>query len=150
MLFRSDTMVSPLQMAVEAMTIANRGTRYKTYLIDEIRSYDGSELIEKTEPEVLSSFSMAESDFQAIMEGMVGVGLNITNPDYALDSLGYRVAVKTGTPQVTTDTTNSAAIAFAPAEDAEVAVAVMLEEGYGANRLIRGVLEAWEEEVREP
>ena len=39
-----DTMVSPLQMAVEAMTIANRGTRYKTYLIDEIRSYDGSEL----------------------------------------------------------------------------------------------------------
>ena len=145
-----DTMVSPLQMAVEAMTIANRGTRYKTYLIDEIRSYDGSELIEKTEPEVLSSFSMAESDFQAIMEGMVGVGLNITNPDYALDSLGYRVAVKTGTPQVTTDTTNSAAIAFAPAEDAEVAVAVMLEEGYGANRLIRGILEAWEEEVREP
>lgn len=144
-----DTMVSPLQMAVEAMTIANRGTRYKVYLIDEIRSYDGAELVEKTEPEVLSSFSMEEADFQAIMEGMVGVGLNMTNPDYALDTLGYRVAVKTGTPQVTEDTTNSAAIAFAPAEDAEVAVAVMLEEGYGANRLIRAILEAWEEEVRD-
>ncbi len=144
-----DTMVSPLQMAVEAMTIANRGTRYKTYLVDEVRSFDGSELIEKTEPEVLSSFEMSESDFQAIKEGMVGVGLNMQDPAYALDTLDYAVAVKTGTPQVTEDTTNSCAIAFAPAEDAEVSVAVMLEEGYGASHLIRSILEAWEEEVRD-
>lgn len=144
-----DTMVSPLQLAIQAMTIGNRGTRYKTYLLDEVRSFDGSELIEKTEPQVLSAFDMDEETFQAVKDGMVGAGLRLTNPDYALDNLGYAVAIKTGTPQVTTDTTNSAAIAFAPADDAEISVGIMLEEGYGAARMIRDILLAWEELARD-
>ncbi len=143
-----DTMVSPLQLSIQAMTIANRGTRYKAYLLGEVRSFDGGELIEKTEPEVLSSFDMDAETFAAVKDGMVGTGLRLTNPAYALDNLGYTVAVKTGTPQVTADTTNSAAIAFAPAEDAEIAIGIVLEEGYGAARMIRDILLAWEETVR--
>lgn len=145
-----DTMVSPLQLSIQAMTLANRGTRYKAYLLDEVRSYDGSELVEKTEPEVLSSFAMKEETFQAVKDGMVGVGLRLTDPAYALGDLGYSVAIKTGTPQVTADTTNSAAIAFAPADDAEIAIGIVLEEGYGAARMIRDILLAWEDLVRNP
>ena len=143
-----DTVVSPLQLAVQAMTLANRGDRYKVYLVDEVRSFDGSELIQKTEPERMSSFDMSEETFDAVVNGMIGVGLQYTAPEYMLSDLGYSVAVKTGTPQVTTDTTNSCAIAFAPAEDAEIAIGIMLEEGTGASRLIRDILCAWEEYVR--
>ena len=144
-----DTMVSPLQMAVQAMTIANRGVRYKTYLVDEVRSFDGETLISKTEPEVLSSFSMSETAFDAIKEGMIGAGERLTAEEYTLSGFDYPVAVKTGTPQVTTTTTNSCVIAFAPADDAEIAVGIMLEEGYGAARMLKNILEAWEETVRE-
>ena len=143
-----DTMVSPLQLSIQAMTLANRGDRYKVYLVDEVRSFDGSELLQKTEPELVSSFDMSEETFDAVVEGMIGVGLQYTAPEYMLSDLGYSVAVKTGTPQVTTDTTNSCAIAFAPAEDAEIAIGIMLEEGTGASRLIRDILCAWEEYVR--
>ena len=143
-----DTMVSPLQLSVQAMTLANRGDRYKVYLVDEVRSFDGSELLEKTEPELVSSFDMSEETFDAVVNGMIGVGMQYTAPEYMLSDLGYNVAVKTGTPQVTTDTTNSCAIAFAPAEDAEIAIGIMLEEGVGASRLIRQILLAWEEYVR--
>ena len=143
-----DTVVSPLQLAVQAMTLANRGDRYKVYLVDEVRSFDGSELLQKTEPELVSSFDMSEETFDAVVNGMIGVGLQYTAPEYMLSDLGYSVAVKTGTPQVTTDTTNSCAIAFAPAEDAEIAIGIMLEEGTGASRLIRDILCAWEEYVR--
>lgn len=143
-----DTMVSPLQLSIQAMTLANHGTRYRTYLLDEMRSFDGSELIEKTQPEILSSFDMSEETFQAIKDGMVGAGLRLTNPAYSLADLGYSVAIKTGTPQVTTDTTNSAAIAFAPADDAEIAIGIVLEEGYGAARMVRDILLAWEETIR--
>lgn len=143
-----DTMVSPLQLSIQAMTLANHGTRYRTYLLEEIRGFDGSELIEKTQPEILSSFDMSEETFQAIKDGMVGAGLRLTNPAYSLADLGYSVAIKTGTPQVTTDTTNSAAIAFAPADDAEIAIGIVLEEGYGAARMVRDILLAWEETIR--
>ncbi len=143
-----DTMVSPLQLAVQAMTIGGRGKRYRTYLVDEVRSFDGSELIDKTEPELLSSFEMDEATFQAVKDGMVGASLRLTDPAYSLADLDYAVAIKTGTPQVTTDTTNSAAIAFAPADDAEVAIGIMLEEGTGAARMLRDILLAWEELIR--
>ena len=114
-----DTMVSPLQLSVQAMTLANRGDRYKVYLVDEVRSFDGSELLEKTEPELVSSFDMSEEIFDAVVNGMIGVGMQYTAPEYMLSE-----------------------------EDAEIVIGIMLEEGVGASRLIRQILLAWEEYVR--
>lgn len=46
-----------------------------------------------------------------------------------MSNLGYQVAIKTGSPQVDNNTTNSALIGFAPVDNPEIAVGVMLEEG---------------------
>lgn len=137
-----DTNVTPLQMAVQAMTLANRGTRYRAHLVKEVRSYDNSEVISSTPVTVLSEFEMTDSTFEAIKAGMLGAAAAVPAP-YQLTDLGYEVALKTGTPQKNNTEYHSAAIAFAPADDADIAISVMLEEGENANYIIRQVLDAY-------
>ena len=47
--------------------------------------------------------------------------------DFDLD---MKVASKTGTPQTSTATVNSTFICFAPADDPEIAIAVVIEKGW--------------------
>ena len=137
-----DTNVTPLQMAVQAMTLANRGTRYRAHLIKEVRSYDDQTVLSTTPTEVLSEFAMTDETFEAIKEGMLGAAARVPAP-YQLTDLGYDVALKTGTPQKNNTEYHSAAIAFAPADDADIAISVMLELGDNANYIIRQVLDAY-------
>lgn len=137
-----DTNVTPLQMAVQAMTLANKGTRYQAHLIKEVRSYDDSTVLSTTPTTVLSEFSMTDETFEAIKEGMIGAAARVPAP-YQLTDLGYDVALKTGTPQKNNTEFHSAAIAFAPADNADIAISVMLELGDNANYLIRQILDAY-------
>ena len=137
-----DTNVTPLQMAVQAMTLANRGTRYQAHLVKEVRSYDDAEILASTQKKVLSQFEMSDSTFETIKDGMIGAAARVPAP-YQLTDLGYDVALKTGTPQKNNTEFHSAAIAFAPADDADIAISVMLELGDNANYLIRQILEAY-------
>ncbi len=135
-----DTAVTPLQLAVQAMTLANRGKRYQAHLVKEIQ-YQG-EVLSVTEPTVLSEITLSDENYQAILNGMIGAANRVTG-EYALTDLGYTVAIKTGTPQVTNDTYNSVAIGFAPADDPVLAFGIVLEEGEYANRLVRQLLDAY-------
>ncbi|MGI5856433.1 MAG: peptidoglycan D,D-transpeptidase FtsI family protein [Candidatus Merdivicinus sp.] len=137
-----DTNVTPLQMAVQAMTLANRGARYQAHLVKEVRSYDDAEILSSTQKKVLSQFEMSDSTFETIKDGMIGAAARVPAP-YQLTDLGYDVALKTGTPQKNNTEFHSAAIAFAPADDADIAISVMLELGDNANYLIRQILEAY-------
>ena len=44
--------MTPLQMAVVAATIANRGVRYKPYLVDSLYVYGTGDSISKTQPTI--------------------------------------------------------------------------------------------------
>ncbi len=138
-----DTNVTPLQMATEASTVANQGVRYETHIISKIVSHDYSETISQTEPVEASSFPLSDNAHKAIVKGMIGAGETISAPEYALTGLPYQVAVKTGTPQTSSTTTNSAAIAFAPVDNPEICIAIMLENGEHANYLIRQILDIY-------
>ncbi len=137
-----DTSVTPLQMAIQAMTLANRGTRYKAHLIKEVRSYDDKEVLSTTEPEIASQVEIHPENYQAIVDGMIGAAEKLGG-SYSLSNLEYQVAIKTGSPQVDNNTTNSAVIGFAPVDDPEIAFSVMLEEGENANYLVRQILDAY-------
>ncbi len=149
-----DTAVTPLQLATQAMTLANQGVRYRTHLIKEVRSYDDSEILESTEPEIMSEFDLSDEAYTAICAGMIGAAESVAEKQSTLGwttnltDLGYDVALKTGTPQVTATTFSSSAIAFAPADDPEIAIGILLERGIDAKYLIRPVLDAYEKIVK--
>ncbi|MCL2088699.1 MAG: penicillin-binding transpeptidase domain-containing protein [Oscillospiraceae bacterium] len=140
---QSDTMVSPLQMAVSVATIANKGVRMKSHVIKSVQSYDLSEMIYETKPAVAEKIDADASVFEAVTASMVEGSKNITGV-YGFADLPFDVAVKTGTPQEGGNNKfNSAIVAFWPANDPEVAMAVMLEEGTEARRIVRQVIDAY-------
>ena len=125
------------------MTLANRGTRLQPHLIKEIRSYDDSEVISVTEPKVVSSFEIKDENYAAIIEGMKGAANNISAEGYTLRDLPYEVAIKTGSPEKNKTTFHSAVVGFAPVDDPDIAIGIMLEESQNASWLVRKILDAY-------
>lgn len=138
--------VTPLQLATYAMTIANKGVRYKTHLVHSVRSYDGT-IESVVEPEILAKADLSEEAIQTVHEGMVKVVQSGTGARY-FRGASYDLAAKTGTAQTGSDTNpqsdHSVFIGYAPAENPEVAIAVMLENGANsAGNIARKILDAY-------
>jgi len=124
-----DVRATPLQMAMVAAAIANRGVLMAPYLQQEVRAPDLS-IIDTTRPRALDTAISPQTAAQltAMMVKVVeqGTGTNGRIP-------GISVAGKTGTAQTGPGRRPHAwFVAFAPAEDPKVAVAVIVENGGGA------------------
>lgn len=118
--------VTPLQMAMVAGAIANDGVVMKPYLVDRVLGGD-LDVVSTTRPEELSR-AMSESTAAAMTEMMVEVVNNGTGYRAQID--GVQVAGKTGTAEISTQTPPHAWFAgFAPADDPQIAVAVVVENG---------------------
>jgi peptidoglycan glycosyltransferase len=121
-----DVRATPLQMAMVAAGIANGGEVMRPYLVSEAQAPDLSTL-SRQDPEALTRATSPEVAQQvgAMMELVVadGSGTSAQIP-------GVRVAGKTGTAQTGGDGPPHAwFIGFAPAEDPQIAVAVVVENG---------------------
>ena len=120
-----DTLVTPLQMAAYTATIANGGTRKQVSIIHEIlpADYAGDPLW--TNPEtVLSEFPNRHNALAAVHDGMIQAA-----PTYGgFRGLGFPVAAKTGSPQITNDLSFGTFITFAPADKPEIAIAAVGEK----------------------
>ena len=116
--------VTPLQVAMVAAAIANDGVVMTPYLVDTVRDGD-LEVIDKTEPRTLSRAVSGETaqELTAMMELVVEKG---SGKAAAID--GVPVAGKTGTAEYGTQGAAHAWFtAFAPADDPQIAVAVVVE-----------------------
>lgn len=121
-----DILVSPLQMAMVAATVANNGTLMEPYLVDQTLSAD-LEVVSTAQPNELGQPITPET--AAILEEMMINVVNHGSGAYA--ALGsVQVAGKTGTAE-TDGVRNAHAwfIGFDATDDPQVAVAVLVEEG---------------------
>ncbi|MGI5959963.1 MAG: peptidoglycan D,D-transpeptidase FtsI family protein [Massiliimalia sp.] len=143
---QNNTMVTPISMACEAMTIANKGVRYETHIIKGVQDYQGNVLSTKEPVVANEGFTIDDSTYGAIKQGMILAGAKITGVNNVTD-LPYEVAVKTGTPQtLSLSQTNNDFIAFTVNGDRSIALSCMIEgAGNGASGLIRAILEAYDE-----
>ena len=121
-----DVRITPLQAAMIAAAVANKGTLMKPYLVDQVLGPDLNP-ISTTRPTVLRQ-SVTPAIAAELTQMMVGVVTHGTGT--AAQISGVQVAGKTGTAQHGPDTTPHAwFIAFAPAQNPVVAVAVLVENG---------------------
>ncbi|MGN0692399.1 MAG: penicillin-binding transpeptidase domain-containing protein, partial [Oscillospiraceae bacterium] len=154
---QSETAVTPLQMAAQAMTIANKGTRYQTYMVDSVYTYNMESLVSKTEPVIAAQIpDKTGYTFDTVIAGMKQAAdfteYNYPKPresdyytgKYILSDLPYAAAIKTGTPQMTSqEDTGSAFIGFYPADDPEIAFAGFIEHGEYSKFMVRQIIEAY-------
>lgn len=123
-----DTRVTPMQMAMVASGVANDGNVMHPYIVDSVKGADGS-TVEKTSPdEYRDAMDADEANELTEMMKLVVSGPDGTGHTVAIP--GVQVAAKTGTAQNAPGQPPHAwMIAFAPADDPKVAVAVMVERG---------------------
>ncbi len=130
--FGQEAMIaSPIQMAMVAATVANHGVLMQPHLLQEVVSPDGK-IVHKVKPEkVRRVISRRTANELTQMMRSVVTGGTATN----LASSGIDLAGKTGTAETGVNGKyDTWFIAFAPANDPKVAVAVALENqtGFGA------------------
>ena len=130
--FGQDAMlVTPLQMAMVASTVANGGVVPKPYVVQRILAPDGS-TVHTTSPSDLGR-AIKPQTAQELTQMMVLVTQGGTGT--AAQIPGIQVAGKTGTAEGAVPHVYTAwFIAFAPADNPKVAVAVVLEKqlnGFG-------------------
>lgn len=134
---QGNTVVTPVQLATYAATLASHGTRYKVHMVDALLDSNTGEVVEQFEPVVMDQIQDNIGAFAAVEQGMVGAA----QTNSVLRNYPYTIASKTGSPQrsesyinnagVRKFFTNSNMIAYGPVEDPQIAVAVVIEFGGG-------------------
>jgi peptidoglycan glycosyltransferase len=125
--------VTPLQMALVAATIADRGVEPKPYLVQKIVAADGS-TVTKASPQTLgrvikpSTAAELNQMMQLVVQGGTGTAAQIP---------GVPVAGKTGTAETSIPNVyNAWFVCFAPANNPRYVVAVVVEKqpnGFGGS-----------------
>ncbi|HET6743773.1 MAG TPA: penicillin-binding transpeptidase domain-containing protein [Kribbella sp.] len=120
-----DVRATPLQMAMVAAGIANKGEVMKPYLVQNVKTPD-LKTVSETKPESLHQAVTPQvaSQLTAMMIDVVNNGTGKPG-----QIKGVQVAGKTGTAQTSKERPPFAWFtAFAPADDPKVAVAVLIED----------------------
>ncbi|MBF6263914.1 penicillin-binding protein 2 [Nocardia farcinica] len=122
-----DVALTPLDNAVIAATIANGGVRMEPYLVDQRQGPDLSEL-SKTKP-----VSVGQAVSAQVASQLTGMMIASEANTAGGNRAGYTIASKTGTAEHGTDPRNTPPhawyIAFAPAQNPKIAIAVIVEDG---------------------
>jgi peptidoglycan glycosyltransferase len=118
---------TPIQMAMVSAAIANGGALMTPYLVQTVRTAD-LDVVSEAEPQQLSE-AVSATTAQQLTDMMVGVVQSGSGT--AAKIPGVQVAGKTGTAQTGRDGEAPHAwfTGFAPADDPQVAVAVIVEHG---------------------
>ncbi|MGV0849217.1 D,D-transpeptidase PbpA [Mycolicibacterium phlei] len=129
---QKDVAVTPLQNAMIAATIANKGVAMRPYLVDSLKGPDLANIASTTPQEERRAVSEQVAD---TLTDLMVAAEQVTQQKGAI--AGVQIASKTGTAEHGTDPRNTPPhawyIAFAPAQAPKVAVAVVVENG--GNRL---------------
>ena len=133
---QGNTVVTPIQLATYAATLANNGVRYRTHFVKAILDTNTGEVLSKTQPEVMDVIEGTGNTFELVREGMKQVPSTISGK---ISSYPIAIACKTGTPQRSETYApgkhylNAMMVAYLPADDPEIAIGISIEYGgYGA------------------
>ena len=137
---QSFSVFTPLQLANYMATLANNGTRYKATILKAARSYDYSKSIFERKTVVLEDIDVPQEYYDAVHTGLYNVANSINGTAYQIfGNYPYKVAAKTGTAQLGEAVTNNGVfICYAPYDDPEIAIAVVVEKG-GAGSAIASI-----------
>ena len=148
---QGNTVVTPVQLATYAGTLANRGVRYRTHFVKAILDTNTGKVLQETQPEVMDVIEDRGDTFDLVRQGMIGVSETMSG----LKNYPVTIACKTGTPQrsetyyvgsTRKHYTNTMMIAYGPAEDAEIALGIVIEYGGGgarAGNLVADIFDAY-------
>ncbi|KSU07770.1 Cell division protein FtsI (Peptidoglycan synthetase) [Lactococcus lactis subsp. lactis] len=138
---------TPLQLAVYAATLGNNGTRLAPHIVQGI--YEGGTdgqpgtLIKNITPKIMDKVNITPDNMDVLHQGMYAVvhGAGGLTTGRSMDSSKVSISGKTGTSESTkvladgsqVIVTANNAVAFAPSDNPEIAIAVVLPDNTESN-----------------
>lgn len=123
-----DNSFTPVQLVSYCASIANGGHRMQLHLVDKVTDYTRETVIEEKGATVLNEVGVDDENLEIVRQGMRLVAqADGTASDFA--NYGVEIGAKTGTAEVNGHSDNVTFIAFAPYDEPEIAIAVVLEYG---------------------
>lgn len=126
---QKDTKLTPLQMANYTATLANDGKRMEVSIIKAVKDYTREETYQEHTPSIRQQVDASQEVFDVVRRGMIAASGAGGTSSATFGNYPISVASKTGTPE-THQFPNSTFIAYAPADDPQIAVAVVIEKGW--------------------
>jgi penicillin-binding protein 2 len=127
--------VSPMQMALMITTVANKGTIYKPYIVQKIVDGNDDKVVFAGAPKKIGTVNLSKNTWDLLYTGLVTTVKEGTGHACSFDSLS--VAGKTGTAQSSRGQDHAWFVAFAPVENPQLALAVLVENG-GSGSTVAG------------
>lgn len=149
---QDDNSFTPIQLASYVAQIANNGIRYTPHLIKGIYSYDTKEAYKVTKVSEAGRADVDTENMEAIKKGMRMVATEGTASDFFKD-YPIAVAAKTGTAEVYGGSDNGIFVAYAPYENPQIAVAVVIERsggGYYCGPVAKAIIDSYLNAENEP
>ena len=119
---------TPLQLASYTATLAGGGTRYKAHLLKDVSEYDSAVPVYIYDEPPVDVVSVGEENLRAVLSGMRKL---VTDGSVRaqFQSCVVDAAAKTGTAQTGGTNSNGVFIAYAPYDNPQIALAVVIEKG---------------------
>jgi penicillin-binding protein 2 len=124
---QGDLLVSPLQLATAYSGIANDGQLVRPHVLREVHDAKG-EPVHAAEPEVSYEPPVSDANL-AVMDSALRDVTTEGTAETAFRGFDVEVAGKTGTAEVATKDDYAWFVAYAPADDPQYSVAVVIEQG---------------------
>ena len=155
---QSDNSFTPLQLANYMAAVINGGTLYKPTLVKNIKTYDYSDVVTESEPEVLNTIEFSDATWNLVMRGMNEVTAEGGTAATTFADYPIPVGGKTGSAEMferldkndpdsqVIKYTNGLFVAFAPFDDPEIVVCVVgegAEHGSTVAPVVRDILDAY-------
>ncbi|MFY9457522.1 MAG: penicillin-binding protein 2 [Candidatus Spechtbacterales bacterium] len=132
---QGDILVTPMQISASIGVFANGGTLFTPKIVSRV----GGRAIE---PNIINKDFIAPENIKVVREGMRQAVLN--GSSRFLSDFSYKVAGKTGTAQTANFGNHAWFTGFAPYEDPEIVVTVLLEGGDKSDYAVRAAKEILE------
>ncbi|MBI2627176.1 MAG: penicillin-binding protein 2 [Parcubacteria group bacterium] len=129
---QGDLLVTPLWLNSMTVAMANGGDLFQPHIVKKVVTSDG-EVIETKEPKLLGKLDVNKNNLDIIKEGMRAAVTEGTV--WRLKDFPIPIAGKTGSAEVVKgQSTNAWLTVFAPYENPEIAVTILIERGgHGEN-----------------
>lgn len=125
---QSDNLFTPLQLANYIATLVSGGDHYDAHLLKAVKTYDNAEIVATGSTVPSNKISISDSTLAAVKEGMHD--LTTSSLAGAFSRCVVDAGAKTGTVQLGANITNNGTfVCFAPYDDPEIALALVIEQG---------------------
>ena len=141
---QSYNLFTPLQLANYVATLVSGGEHYEAHLLKNVKSYDNSRIIDVYNKGPLNDLNISDSTMAAVTKGMHD--LTYDSLRSAFSRCVVEAGAKTGSAQVGTDIANGTFVAYAPYDDPEIAIAIVVEKGGSGSLLANAavdIINAW-------